>query len=82
MMYERRADGTRRFSYDEILSKQQITSFFSRMSKKNKMAEAENWEAKKETEISKISSNIIDVISIAIVVFILWILFNRKCTLG
>lgn len=60
MMYERRADGTRRFSYDEILSMQQITSFFSRMSKKNKMAEAENWEAKKETEISKIRANIID----------------------
>lgn len=60
MMYERRTYGTRRFSYDEILSMQQITSFFSRMSKKNKMAEAENWEAKKETEIRRIRANIID----------------------
>lgn len=53
MTYERRADGTRRFSYGEILSMKQITSFFSRMSKKNKMAEAETWEAKKETELVK-----------------------------
>ncbi|XP_061188000.1 uncharacterized protein LOC133196066 [Saccostrea echinata] len=60
MMYERRADGTRHFSYEEILSVQQITSFFSRMSKKNKMAENDDWEAKKETEISKIRVKIID----------------------
>ncbi|XP_063446753.1 uncharacterized protein LOC134726283 [Mytilus trossulus] len=36
MLTERKEDGNRRFSYDEILSVQQITSFFSRMSRKNK----------------------------------------------
>ncbi|XP_063396691.1 uncharacterized protein LOC134681157 [Mytilus trossulus] len=36
MLTDRKEDGNRRFSYDEILSVQQITSFFSRMSRKNK----------------------------------------------
>ena len=58
MLYVTKEDGTRRFTYDEILSVQQITSFFSRLSRKNKSVD--DWEAKKETEISRIRSEILD----------------------
>jgi hypothetical protein len=49
----------RRFSYDEILSVQQVTSFFSRMNKQNKYLE-DDVEAKREIEIDKIRQEILN----------------------
>ncbi|CAC5381235.1 unnamed protein product [Mytilus coruscus] len=58
MLNEKNTDGTRRFTYDEILSVQQITSFFSRMNKKGKCQE--NSEAIRETEICKLRNQILE----------------------
>ncbi|CAG2210915.1 unnamed protein product [Mytilus edulis] len=52
MLNEKNTDGTRRFTYNEILSVQQITSFFSRMNKKGKCLE--DSDAIRESEICKL----------------------------
>lgn len=52
MLTAKNVDGTRKFIYDEILSVTQITSFFSRMCKKNK--EDDDLEARREEEINDI----------------------------
>ncbi|XP_063443690.1 uncharacterized protein LOC134724531 [Mytilus trossulus] len=58
MLNEKNTDGTRRFTYDEILSVQQITSFFSRMNKKGKCVE--DSDAIRESEICKLRSQILE----------------------
>jgi hypothetical protein len=59
MLHVKNPDGTRRFSYDEILSVQQVTSFFSRMNKQNKYLE-DDVEAKRKIEIDKIRQEILN----------------------
>lgn len=59
MLHVKNPDGTRRFSYDEILSVQQVTSFFSRMIKQNKYLE-DDVEARREIEIDKIRQEILN----------------------
>ncbi|CAG2253324.1 unnamed protein product [Mytilus edulis] len=57
MLTERKEDGNRRFSYDEILSVQQITSFFSRMSRKNKSFD-DSVDASREETITTIRKSL------------------------
>ncbi|CAG2223571.1 unnamed protein product [Mytilus edulis] len=59
MLHVKNSDGTRRFTYDEILSVQQVTSFFSRMCKQNKHLE-DDLEARRETEICTIRQEILN----------------------
>jgi hypothetical protein len=59
MLHVKNPDGTRRFSYDEILSVQQVTSFFSRMNKQNKYLE-DDVEARRAIEIDKIRQEILN----------------------
>ncbi|VDH95822.1 Hypothetical predicted protein [Mytilus galloprovincialis] len=59
MLHVKNSDGTRRFTYDEILSAQQVTSFFSRMCKQNKHLE-DDLEARRETEICTIRQEILN----------------------
>ena len=55
MLLERNADGSRRFKYEEVLTVTQITSFFSRMCRKNKTQDAtDDLEASREETISEI----------------------------
>lgn len=53
MLYEKNEDGSRRFSYNEILSVQQITSYFSRLCRKLKLDES-NSDATREETISNL----------------------------
>lgn len=59
MLHVKNPDGTGRFSYDEILSVQQVTSFFSRMNKQSKYLDDEV-EARREIEIDKIRQEILN----------------------
>jgi hypothetical protein len=55
MLTARTEDGSRRFSYDEILSVQQVTSFFSRMNRKNKTCDDSDYvEAFREETIQNL----------------------------
>ena len=59
MLHVKNSDGTRRFAYDEILSVQQVTSFFSRMCKQNKHLE-DDLQARKETEINNMRQEVLN----------------------
>ncbi|VDH92214.1 Hypothetical predicted protein [Mytilus galloprovincialis] len=60
MLHFKNSDGTRRFAYDEILSVQQVTSFFSRMCKQNKHLEDDLEARSRETEIYTIRQEILN----------------------
>ena len=57
MLLEKNEDGSRRFHYSEILSVQQITSYFSRLCRKLKLDESGSDAAREET-ISNLTQQI------------------------